>query len=169
MYLHELLRIIQKAESDEFLCSGKRDPERTQLLPPVPSVGTDDRFHVILVNGGILITNCPDSLVFFQVETDLLVIMERDLRIGNDGSRKNGMCALALRTPDPAYPEAESSGRNLYIPIIVTVNGKTGRMATGTGQLMKLEHINNRIIKGLRNLIAILSKNGYHSIVDRHR
>ncbi|MGN0359272.1 MAG: hypothetical protein ACI4EM_00875 [Hominisplanchenecus sp.] len=42
-------------------------------------------------------------------------------------------------------------------------------MGTGTGQLVKLEVINNRIIKGLRNLIAIPDKNGYHSIVNRHR
>ena len=34
---------------------------------------------------------------------------------------------------------------------------------------MKLKIMNNRIVKGLRNLIAIWDKNGYHSIVNRHR
>ena len=38
-----------------------------------------------------------------------------------------------------------------------------------TGQLMKGKVINNRIIKGLRNLIAIPDKNGYHSLVNVHR
>ena len=47
--------------------------------------------------------------------------------------------------------------------------GEAGRVATGTGQLMKWEVRNNRIIKGLRNLIAIPDKNGYHSIVNGHR
>lgn len=79
------------------------------------------------------------------------------------------MSAPAFRASDPAYPEPYGPGRKFYIPFVVTVNGKTGRMATGTGQLMELELINNRIIKGLRNLVAILSKNGYHGIVDRHR
>ena len=46
---------------------------------------------------------------------------------------------------------------------------QTGGMRTGTGQLVKLKVKNNRIIKGLRNLIAIPDKNGYHSIVNRHR
>jgi hypothetical protein len=46
---------------------------------------------------------------------------------------------------------------------------QTGGMRTGTGQLVKLKVKNNRIIKGLRNLIAIPDKNGYHGIVNRHR
>lgn len=79
------------------------------------------------------------------------------------------MSTPTLGTLDPAYPKPDGPGRKLYIPFVVTVNGKTGRMAAGTGQLMERQLINNRIIKGLRNLIAILSKNGYHSIVDRHR
>lgn len=79
------------------------------------------------------------------------------------------MGALAFRASDPADPKPDSSGRKLYIPFVVTVNGKAGTMAAGACQLMELKLINNRIIKGLRNLIAILSKNGYHSIVDRHR
>ena len=42
-------------------------------------------------------------------------------------------------------------------------------MGTGTGQLVKLKVKNNRIIKRLRNLIAIWNKNGYHSVVNVHR
>ena len=43
------------------------------------------------------------------------------------------------------------------------------KMGTGTGQLVKLKVKNNRIIKRLRNLIAIWNKNGYHSVVNVHR
>lgn len=42
-------------------------------------------------------------------------------------------------------------------------------MGTGTGHLVKLKVKNNRIIKRLRNLIAIFDKNGYHGFVNRHR
>lgn len=52
--------------------------------------------------------------------------------------------------------------------MIVAMDGHTGRMAAGTRELMKLNTINDRIIKGLRNMIAILDKNGYHNIVNRH-
>lgn len=41
-----------------------------------------------------------------------------------------------------------------------------GRMTVGTGQLMKLNTIYDRIIKGLRNKVAILNENDYHSIAD---
>ena len=79
------------------------------------------------------------------------------------------MGAAAFGTPDPADPKPYISGRELNSPSVVTMYGKTGGMTTGTGQLVKLDLINNRIIKGLRNMIAILSKNGYHSIVNGHR
>lgn len=79
------------------------------------------------------------------------------------------MGASAFRTSDPADPEADGTGREFYIAFVVTVNGKAGGMAAGASQLMELKLINNGIIKRLRNLLAIWSKNGYHSIVDRHR
>lgn len=70
---------------------------------------------------------------------------------------------------DPTDPEPERPSGQFDGSLIVTMNRQTGRMRAGTGQLVKLNFINNRIIKGLRNLIAILGKNGYHSIVNRHR
>ena len=79
------------------------------------------------------------------------------------------MGSTAFRASHPADTEPENSGRQLYVPHVVTMNRQTGRMRTGTGQLMKLKIMNNRIVKGLRNLIAIWDKNGYHSIVNRHR
>ena len=79
------------------------------------------------------------------------------------------MGSTAFGASPPADPEPESSGRQLYGPPVVTMDRQTGRMRTGTGQLVKLKIINNRIVKGLRNLIAIPDKNGYHGIVNRHR
>ena len=79
------------------------------------------------------------------------------------------MGSTAFRASHPADTEPESSGRKLYVPPVVTMDRQTGRMRTGTGQLMKLKVKNNRIIKELRNLIAISDKNGYHGIVSKHR
>ena len=67
------------------------------------------------------------------------------------------MGATAFGTSDPTEPEPDISGRKFNSPSVVTMYGKAGGMPTGTGQLMELDLINNRIIKG------------YHSIVDRHR
>ena len=79
------------------------------------------------------------------------------------------MGSTAFGASHPADTEPESSGRQLYGPPVVTMDRQTGRMRAGTDQLVKLKIINNRIVKGLRNLIAIPDKNGYHGIVNRHR
>ena len=79
------------------------------------------------------------------------------------------MGSTAFGASHPADTEPESSGRQLYGPPVVTMDRKTGRMRAGTGQLVKRKIINNRIVKGLSNLIAIPDKNGYHGIVNRHR
>lgn len=79
------------------------------------------------------------------------------------------MGSPALGAFHPADTEPDSPGGKFYGSLVVTMDGQTGRMGAGTGQLVKRKVINNRIIKGLRNLIAIWDKNGYHSIVNRHR
>lgn len=79
------------------------------------------------------------------------------------------MGSAAFRTLYPADSEPERSGREFHSPPVVAMYGKAGSVAAGTGQLMKWKVINNRIIKGLGNLIAISDKNGYHSIVNGHR
>lgn len=79
------------------------------------------------------------------------------------------MGSPALGTLYPADSEPERSGREFHSPPVVAMYGEAGSVAAGTGQLMELKIKNNRIIKGLRNLIAIPDKNGYHGIVNGHR
>lgn len=77
------------------------------------------------------------------------------------------MSSAALRASDTADTQSDGAKRKLNASLIVTMNGQTGRMTAGTGDLVKLDAINDRIIKGLRNMLAIMDKNGYHSIVNR--
>ena len=79
------------------------------------------------------------------------------------------MGSPAFRTLYPADSEPERSGREFHSPPVVAMYGEAGSVAAGTGQLMEWKVIKNRIIKGLRNLIAIPDKNGYHSLVNVHR
>lgn len=79
------------------------------------------------------------------------------------------MGSSALGAYHPADAEPDSPGGQFDGSVVVTMDRQTGRMRAGTGQLVKLNFINNRIIKGLRDLVAISDKNGYHSIVNRHR
>ena len=79
------------------------------------------------------------------------------------------MGSTAFGASHPADPEPEGPSGQFDGSLVVTMDRKTGRMRAGTGQLVKRKIINNRIVKRLRNLIAIPDKNGYHSIVNRHR
>ena len=79
------------------------------------------------------------------------------------------MGSPALGAFHPADPEPDGASGQFDGSLVVTMNRQTGRMGTGTGQLVKRKINNNRIVKRLRNLIAIPDKNGYHSIVNRHR
>lgn len=78
------------------------------------------------------------------------------------------MSFVAHGTFNPADAQTNHTIRKLNTSAIVSVNGHAAGMTAGTAQLMKLDTINNRIILGLRNRIAILKKNGYHSTVNRH-
>ena len=79
------------------------------------------------------------------------------------------MGSPAFGTFYPADSEPDCPRGQLYGALVVAMDRQAGRMRTGTGQPVKRKVKNNRIIKGLRNLIAIWDKNGYHSIVNRHR
>ncbi len=101
--------------------------------------------------------------MLFQGDTDGPLIIERNLGIGDDGRRKKGMCHPALRTANPAYPQPYRPVVLLNQALIVPMNAETGGMATGTGETVQLERIDHRIIEGLRKLIAITEKDGYHN------
>ena len=101
-------------------------------------------------------------------DTDLLLIDGAYLRVRNDRRKKQGMCFAAHRASDSADVQTYGAIRKFDASMVVAMNGHAGRMTTATGYLMQLNTMNDRIIKGLRNMVAILDKNGYHSIVDRH-
>lgn len=157
MNLHELLRIIRKAKADEFRHRGNRNPVRKEHFTPAFFVGPDNGFHVILINGRIPVADCLDVVAVLKAQTDPLLIDKEHLGIGDQGRQQDRMRVSAFGTSDPTDPEADISGRKFNSPSVVTMYGKAGGMPTGTGQLMELDLINNRIIKRLRNMIAILS------------
>lgn len=169
MYLHELRRIIRETGKDQIVQGEETDLERAQLFSPTMSVIPEHGFDVVLINRWIGLTDEGGDLSFFKVTADFLLVGKRYLRIGNHRRQKKRMGSSAFGAFDPADTEPDSPGGQFYGPPVITMDRQTGRMRAGTGQLVKLKIINNRIIKGLRNLIAIPDKNGYHSIVNRHR
>ena len=66
MNLHELLRIIRKAEADEFGHRGKGDSVRKEHFTPAFFVGPDNGFHVILINRRIPIADRLDVVAVLK-------------------------------------------------------------------------------------------------------
>lgn len=79
------------------------------------------------------------------------------------------MGSPAHGTPDPAEAKPDSTFRSLGRTLVVGMEGEADRMSAGTGQLMKLDAINNRIIIRLGYLIAIPDINGNHGIVNERQ
>ena len=154
---------------DQTLQRAKGDPEGTQLFPPVQPVVPEHGFDVVLVHGWIALTDSTAAFPFFVMGADLLLVGKGNPGIRDQGGWKERMCSSAFRTFHPADPEPDCPGRKLYTAFVVAMDGQTGRMGAGTDQLMELEVPKKRIIKRLRNLVAIFHKNGYHKSVNRHR
>ena len=85
MYLKELRRIIRKTGKDQNTQWKEANPERAQLFSPAESVVSEYGFDVVFINGWIALTAHADSLSFFVVLADPLLVGKRDLGVGNHG------------------------------------------------------------------------------------
>ena len=124
---------------DQTFQRAKGDPEGTQLFPPVQPVVAEHGFDIVLIHGWIAFTDGTDVFPVFILAADLLLVGEGNLGIRNQGRRKKRVCCPAFGTLYPADPEPDGSGRKFYTAFVVAKDGQTGRMRTGTGQLMELE------------------------------
>lgn len=70
-----------------------------------------------------------------------------------------------LTADDPADMETQVTVPGFHGPVIVTVNGETAGMSTGTGKSVELEGIYHIIINFLRNRIAKIDRYSYHKNV----
>ena len=64
----------------------------------------------------------------------------------------------AFTADDPAETKPQVTASGFHGPIIVTMNGETTGMPTGTDKLMKLELTNGFIIKILRNRVSYIDR-----------
>lgn len=71
----------------------------------------------------------------------------------------------AFRTSEAAYTETELPVTNFNGTEVGTMPGETGTASTGAFELVKLDGINNFIIKILRKGVVNYVLNGYHNSV----
>ena len=136
-------------------------------MEPEVYISADDSFDIVLIDGRILITDSIPIRTIFVSTDDCILVQKGYPVIRNEGRKQKGMSSSTLRTADTADPERTGTIRKKDAPRIVSVDGQTGRMPTGTFQLVKLDVINDRIVIILRKLVVITDRNEYHGLV-RH-
>ncbi len=127
----------------------------------------EDGLYIVLINFRVGFTDFRCSKMLFKIKTYPVLITETNLGIWNNRGQKKCMGCTAHGAFDTTDAQTDGSAWKFYASLIVTMNAHAGRMTTGTRDLMKLNTVNDRIIKRLRNMVAIPDKNGYHGIVDR--
>lgn len=75
------------------------------------------------------------------------------------------MGAAANITENPGNPETDDLIRQPDFTVVTAIPDQTAEVAAGTGYLCEINRKNNFIIKFLRNRVAEINMNGYHSIV----
>jgi len=75
------------------------------------------------------------------------------------------MGGSAFGTDEPQDAEPDGSAGILHRTVIIAMDGKASMMAAGTLQLVKLEAVDDGIVKFFGNIVAIFDGDGYHSII----
>lgn len=70
----------------------------------------------------------------FTANRDGRLDIQRDLGIGDDGGKKDGMCAITAFAEHPGNTQGDGPVRKLNLPGIAAIPDQIPGMATGTGK-----------------------------------
>lgn len=90
-------------------------------------------------------------------------IGEKDLGIGDDAGKEDGMGRSTMGAFDPTYAQPELGVTDFDGTQIGPMPDQTGGMAAGTGKLVELDGFDYFIIKILRKGVVKFVSNGYHN------
>lgn len=118
-----------------------------QPLPPVDAIAAYDGLDVVLIDKGIA---AADSVAVGAVligtgNTDL--IFKQDPGIRDHGREKKRMCSAALGALHTADPDGEITFGRADMTAVVAVDGKASMAAAGAGEAVKLEGIDDGIVR----------------------
>ena len=89
---------------DQFPDRGKADPLRAEAFPPVPAVGAQDRFDVVLIDIRAFRNSIPGILSLIIEQNNLLLVSCRNPGVRNHQGQVQGVGAPALGTDHPLDP-----------------------------------------------------------------
>ncbi len=88
---------------------------------------------------------------------------KRDLRIGNNGRKKERMGMPTGLTENPCNTKKDDLVSHPDFTEVSAIPDQGAGKSTGAGDLVKIEGMNDFIIKILRNRVAEIRFNGYHN------
>ena len=139
------------------------DPVCKETLLPVFVVAGQDGLDVVLINGKMAIQESRKSGMPFLAGQDGNGIGEKDLGIGDDAGKEDGMGRSTMGAFDPTYAQPELGVTDFDGTQIGPMPDQTGGMAAGTGKLVELDGFDYFIIKILRKGVVKFVSNGYHN------
>lgn len=161
--LHKLHQILTQTGCGQVIqdveCHGAEP-----LLPVFPKLA-EDMLDIVFVDQEVLLHNRHWGLSVFDSVDDLLLVTKRDLGIGDEDGREQGMGSpafLALHTLDS---KEDKLREELNGTLIVTIADQAAALTTGACGPVELECIQGVVIRILRKTIAIVKDNCYHRLV----
>lgn len=137
----------------------------TKTLPPVLPVRTDDRGNGIFINAGLGVKDATVTGLFFITVSDRSLNVERNLGIRNKGRKKDGVSMTACCTENAGNTKEDDVISHPDFTLISAIPDERTRKTTGTGNLAKVQRIDDFIIKILRNRVVKIHFNSYHNRV----
>lgn len=131
---------------DEVSHRIKRDHHRTKPFFPVVSVRADDGRNGIFIKELLRIKNGVVPTLCFIALDDSSLNLERDLRIRDNGRKKESMGMSAGVTENPGNAKGDNPVCQPDIACITAVPNQASGAAAGTGELEKFNRKNDVII-----------------------
>ena len=108
-----------------------------ETLLPVFAVAGQDGLDVVLINGKMAIQESRKTGMPFLAGQDGNGIGEKDLGIGDDAGKEDGMGRSTMGAFDPTYAQPELGVTDFDGTQIGPMPNQTGGMSAGTGKLVE--------------------------------
>ena len=144
--LHESSGEESKTVVDEFSHRIKGDHHRTKPFFPVAPVRADDGRNGIFIKELLRIKSGVVPTLCFIALDDRSLNLERDLRIRDNGRKKESMGMSAGITENAGNPKGDNPVCQSDIASITAEPNQASGAAAGTGELEKLNRKNDVII-----------------------
>ena len=139
--------------------AGRDSPEP---IPPVSAVRTGQGRDVVFVKVGLSAEYRTEGFPVFTAPCDRNMDREGDLRVRDDGRKKDCMSTSAVPAADPCDTQGKDAVLKDDFPGITAMPDEASGVAAGTGDECQVKGKHRFIIKILGNKVVVFCFNCYH-------